>query len=377
MPRRGENIYKRKDGRWEGRFIIARDISGKAKYKSVYAACYKEVKNKLIEAKQNTVANTYHDYQEYELSIFCEEWLKQHQKDIKESSYIKYYNIVFLYIIPYLGEIKLKDLSLQIIHQYSNELLTHGSQKNKGLSTKSVSDIISVFKSIMKYIVYHYGYVHFDFHQIIIKQNKETNMRILTFQEEQRLYKYIYEHQTLVNLSILLVLFTGIRIGELCALRWDNIHLQEGILTINRTMQRIQTKNHNEEKKTKIIITIPKSQSSIRQIPIPQYLVKLLQPYEGYENEYFLTGQIDKYIEPRSLENKFKDLMSKNMIENINFHALRHTFATKCIEIGFDVKCLSEILGHSNVNITLNKYVHPSFSLKQDYMNKLNQLINV
>lgn len=375
MPRRGENIYKRKDGRWEGRFIIDRDVSGKAKYKSIYGKSYSDIKRKLEIAKQNSIS--LQSFYEYHFSLFCIEWLKEHRKNIKESTYIKYYNIIYMYIIPDLGEIQFNKISIQMMNQFIQKLLNQGSQNGQGLSTKSVADVISVFKNIMRYIECHYGHIHFDYHQMTVKQNKEKRMRILNSQEQQKLCQYILEHQTLIHLGILLALSTGIRIGELCALRWDHIYLDEEELIIDRTMQRIQNKDNNNNKKTKIIITTPKSQCSIRRIPIPQDLIQLLKPFECHQNEFFLTGHIEKYIEPRCLENKFKVLMQQNNIENMHFHALRHTFATKCIELGFDVKCLSEILGHANVNITLNKYVHPSFALKRDYMNKINQLINV
>lgn len=378
MPRRGENIYKRKDGRWEGRFIVSRSISGKAKYKSVYASSYSEVKRKLGECKKEITLNIYgHQYNEYPFSLFCKEWLNAHKKYVKESSYIKYYNVVTLHIVPYLGKIKLKYMTTQCVYCYIQELLAKGSKKGEGLSTKTVSDILSVFKNIMKYIEYHYGDVCFDFHQITVKQHNEVKMRILNHQEMRRLYTYILENQNLINLGILLALSTGIRIGELCAMRWDDIHLNEGELYVMWTMQRIQTKDTLSQTKTKVIMTMPKSECSIRKIPIPQYLISLLKPFECHHNEYFLTGKNQQYIEPRCLEYKFKTLMNINHIENIHFHTLRHTFATQCIELGFDVKCLSEILGHANVNITLNKYVHPTFDLKRENMNKFNQFINV
>ena len=172
MSRRGENIYKRKDGRWEGRFIVSRDLSGKARYKSIYGTCYKDIKAKLEVAKQSSLSYTTAHYYEYKLSILCNEWLMEHQKDITESSYVKYYNIISLNIIPYLGEIKLKNITLQTIHCYIQELLSHGSRKGNGLSIKSVCDIISVFKNIKPYIEYHNGHVHIYINQNTLKQHK-------------------------------------------------------------------------------------------------------------------------------------------------------------------------------------------------------------
>ena len=139
-------------------------------------------------------------------------------------------------------------------------------------------------------------------------------------------------------------------------------------------MQRIQVKD--EDKKTKIIVTPPKSICSIRDIPIPKHILIMLYDYKN-NSGYFLTGSKTKYIEPRTMENKLKKATNKCNIDNVHFHSLRHTFATRCIEIGFDVKCLSEILGHSDVSITLNRYVHPTLELKAHHMNKLSDLFSV
>ena len=138
-------------------------------------------------------------------------------------------------------------------------------------------------------------------------------------------------------------------------------------------MQRLRNLDENSEKRTSIEIGDPKSSSSIRIIPIPDKLLKYIQ--NAYvEDAYVLSGEQNRFIEPRTMENRFKRVLRKCGIEKINFHALRHSFATKCVELGFDIKSLSEILGHSNVNITLNFYVHPSMNLKRKNMNKLNAL---
>ena len=141
-------------------------------------------------------------------------------------------------------------------------------------------------------------------------------------------------------------------------------------------MQRLQCPESSENK-TKILITNPKSDSSVRRIPIPDELFNLITQYSFSENAYFLTGTSKQYIEPRNMPNKFKNAIKDCGIEHANFHALRHTFATRCVELGFDIKSLSEILGHSSVNITLNRYVHPSMELKQQNMNKLSELLAV
>lgn len=136
-------------------------------------------------------------------------------------------------------------------------------------------------------------------------------------------------------------------------------------------MQRIQNTNIDAEAKTKVIITEPKSQCSIREIPLPQFIINIARQFQNNPQAYILSGEETKYVEPRTMQNRFKSLIVQSGIDDANFHALRHTFATRCIEVGFELKSLSEILGHANVNITLNRYVHSSFDLKCSNMNKL------
>ena len=174
---------------------------------------------------------------------------------------------------------------------------------------------------------------------------------------------------------MLICLYTGIRIGELCALQWDDISLEKKTLHIQKTMLRIQTDDENQ--KTKVVITPPKSSCSVRTIPVQDILVEYLARFEEGPDAYLLTGSAEKYIEPRTMQNRFKSVLNKCGIHSANFHALRHTFATRCVEAGFDVKSLSEILGHSSVNITLNRYVHPTMEMKRSNMNRLSEFLTV
>ena len=150
--------------------------------------------------------------------------------------------------------------------------------------------------------------------------------------------------------------------------------LDEQCLYVHHTMQRIQT-NGVPEKKTAVVILPPKSNCSIRKIPIPNEISQLLQSLQKQDDAYLLTGMVNSYLEPRSMENRFKTVIRECDIRDINFHALRHTFATRCVELGFDIKSLSEILGHASVNITMNRYVHPSLELKRKNMNLLSELL--
>lgn len=177
------------------------------------------------------------------------------------------------------------------------------------------------------------------------------------------------------KLGIYICLYTGIRIGELCALQWKNISFTDSTLKVIHTMQRIQYENEYSTHKTHIIITEPKSSSAIRTIPLPEFLTEKLRPFVANPNAFVLSGECTQHVEPRTMQNKFKAYLAEGGIEDANFHSLRHTFATRCVEIGFDIKTLSEILGHSSVKITLDKYVHSSLELKRSNMEKLQPIV--
>lgn len=380
MSRRGENIYKRKDGRWEGRYVKNR-LNGKIKYGYVYAKTYKEVKFKLSEAlENNSMSSKQKVYMKKHFvndsfSIIAEEWIESLKVQLKESSIVKYRNILYGYLFPTFEHKRILDITRDDIIMFSNKLLISVGVKGNALSPKTVTITISVLKNILEYASQVKNYPVIDMRGISIKQSQKP-MRILSRVEQQKLSQYLYENLTLCNLGILICLYTGLRIGEICALKWEDIFSQEQYLYVHQTMQRLQ-KEEKSEKKTKVLISEPKSECSIRKVPIPDEIFQLVNRFQYSENAYFLTGRVHKYIEPRTMQNRFKTVAKNCGISDANFHVLRHTFATRCVELGFDVKSLSEILGHANVNITLNRYVHPSMELKQKNMNMLSDLFIV
>ncbi|GHU50651.1 transposase [Clostridia bacterium] len=301
-------------------------------------------------------------------------WLETVETRVKESSHARYRHIVNKYIVPQLGGGTVSGLTEQRVTQFISALLSNGSRHSVcGLSPKTVSDIFIVLKAILKYGVKANGIPALDLSDIMIVKPENT-IRIFTREEFSKLNRFLQNDTDNVKLGVLICLYTGVRIGELCAMKWENINVDEGFIQITNTLQRIQAEESSGAR-TKIIITSPKSSSSLRDIPIPASLLPLLKECpENTDYAYFLTGREDSYMEPRTVQNRFKSYLETLGIEDANFHALRHTFATKCVELGFELKCLSEILGHSNVNITLNKYIHPSFDLKRKNMDKLSAL---
>jgi integrase len=376
VSKRGENIYKRKDGRWEGRYIKDRTVGGKAIYGYVYAYSYKETRTKLQDAIRDWHSSEQTCQEETETTDFqslAEEWFCHMKPLVKESTYRKYSNLWQSYIRPQLGHMQIPDISQSILEEYCTALLTSGGSKGEGLSAKTVSDTMSLIRCVLQFCISKKIVVSCDTRMITVKQCTKK-MRVLTVKEQQILCNHIYSDLSPQNVGVLFCLFTGIRVGEICALKWEDISFSENTVHIHQTMQRIQI--DETENKTKIIITTPKSTCSIRTIPLPDELISVLKTVRGSASGYFLTGSDKRWIEPRTMQYHFKSLLKRCKIEDANYHALRHTFATRCVELGFDVKSLSEILGHASVNITMNRYVHPSMNLKRKNMERLSGLFS-
>lgn len=384
MPRTGENIYKRKDGRWEGRYIKD-GTAAKKHYAYIYGKTYKEVKRKLTEARCAIASNSSElqkselqktpsdNAQEVLFSTVADNWIQENAISLKESSLVKYRNMLRLYILPVLGECRIDEITNNKVFSMCNDMLGNGGRKGKGLSPKTVSDIQVLLKNILKYAGNMGFTVAFTSCPVSVRQQSRV-LRVFSVQEQKVLTEHLKANPSLSNLGFMLCLFTGMRVGELCALKWDDISLRDRTIYIHQTMQRLQT--DIGEKKTRITVTSPKSSCSIRIIPIPEIILEELQiAYQP--GAFLLTGKKDSFTEPRTMQNRFKALLKECGINHANFHALRHTFATRCVEVGVDTKSLSEILGHANVNITLNRYVHPTLDLKRENMDKLSNLFTV
>ena len=380
MSRKGENIYKRKDGRWEGRFIVSRMEGGKARYQSVYGKTYLETKEKLriskIRQQEKELAFDQSSQKEGAFHKILLDWLSTVRPHVKESSYCRYYNQINKNIIPYFKEMSIMEIDTACMQQYITVITTDNNLQQKALSPKTIHDILSIMRRVFDYAEIREYTLKCNFQSLYIPSTK-NKLTVFSEQEQKLLISHLINSTLPIDIGILLTLFTGLRIGEICALRWNKIDLKNGFLSVEESMQRIQ--NHSEETqcRTKVIITNPKSLSSIRTIPLPEFILSSLKPLYKQGNEFFLTGSTEKFIEPRTLQYRFKKILSDLNLRKLNFHALRHTFATRCIESGFDVKSLSEILGHASVNVTLNRYVHPSDETKLQNMKKLEHLFNI
>lgn len=366
MPRHGENIRKRKDGRWEGRYYTFEPQCGKKVVRSVYARTYAEVKEKLISAKISAGSEKKAFPVEKKLNFdkIAQEWLESIVKTKKYSTYIKYRSVYEKYIKEHLltGPITQFDSTdLEKIFQNNN--------LENDLSESIKKSIVCVLNQIFSYAESHYHISHFQY--TYHRQNNACKpIKVLNQTEQSKLLRCLYHEIDIYKIGILICISTGLRLGEICSLKWTDIDLKEKILYVNTSVQRISV--DDTEKKTKLLEGSPKSSFSRREIPLSEDIVQLLIPYYSTTSKYVLNE--NKPMEPRTYQNKFQRYLKMAGVEKKNFHALRHTFATNCINSGTDVKSLSEILGHSDVKITLNRYVHPTLETKRQHMNSLSSI---
>lgn len=374
MARRGENIYRRKDGRWEARYKKLQN-QGRVNYGYVYGKTYGDVKQKKLKAladmEKTMQGNNLNAHPELTLRKLAGEWLDFKSPSVKESTYVRYRNLYERHIDYEFGDEKLKNLDIESVEKYIID--KQDSAKAKGLAPKTIQDIIAVFRMIMAFAA-DKAYIP----PINIKKAKQhvhlcadTNKATILLNNERIIFEqYVLNNHDVRSFGIYLTLYTGLRIGELCALRWEDIDFKNGILYVNHTIQRLHDYSYTSDKKTKIIIGTPKTESSARMIPLAKFLVNKLISYESLPNHYVLTDSLFPE-EPRSYLYFYRKQLRDCGLPSYNFHTLRHTFATRCVEEGIDIKALSEILGHSNVKITMNRYVHPSIESKRQYLEKL------
>ena len=356
-------ITKRKDGRFMGRFIIGQKKDGKKIYQYVYGKTYDEALQKVQIGIE--IESQYKSRKSITVLEVYQEWIVAVANRVKESSYANYRTKFEKHIIPVFGNLPCSSITSKKVNTYIREKLA------EGLSANYVRDLFAVFKSMLLYGQEEYHFC-LSLKNIVLPKPDKNKVKKINSKEQKNLVKYLKSHLNSTALGILLSLYMGLRIGELCGLTWADIDLNTKVLFIRRTVQRVKSYD-NGIRKTKVIVSTPKSDTSFRVIAIPDFLIRYLQMFQKDENCYFLSGK-EKPIEPRTYQYRYKKILSQIDIKNNNYHQLRHTFATNCIQNGFDVKTLSAVLGHKTVNITLNRYVHPDCVYERKLMNKLSLL---
>jgi len=372
MARHGENIRKRKDGRWEGRYQIYSSEKEKHVYSSVYGRTYDEVKEKLSMKKLTTKKNLPENcpktvpqntaeqnsmMESLTLTKIAQEWLEEVKEKRKHSTYVKYKLIYDTHIEKIFQTITLSEVTDAFGKDAISDALSDSVHKS----------IYCVVNQILKYIFQKYS-IQVPAVKKPIFETRKSPVKVLAKSEQKKLISILHDEMDIYKMAVLLCLFTGLRLGELCALKWTDIDFENQILVVGRTVQRLYAEGRTT--KTTLVEAAPKSNFSCREIPLTVDNIELLKAFSNGK-KYVFGGA--KPLEPRTMQYRFKQILSEAGLSNKNFHILRHTFATNCIEGGIDVKSLSEMLGHSDVRITLNRYVHPSMDTKREHINTLSK----
>ena len=367
MPKTGENIYKRKDGRWEGRFISGRKPDGRAKYTYAYGRTRKETKEKLEKRKMTIAAQPTGSCRMTVKELFS--WYLE-KIEVKPSTRARYDFVIENHILPHLGSVFIASLTAMQLSAFLNQKLKNGRLHGGGLSAKSVRDIGVLIKAALRAAVAEY---HFPCDALNAKLPKAKQRKIEPFSswELDRLGKALSPSANHKDVGILLSVNGGLRLGEVCALRVSDIDFQSGTVSIVREVLRIKL-----GAKTQLVIQTPKSESSVRTVPLPaDALAYLKKAVAGLpQDAYILTGRVNKPMEPRTYQYYFESILRRCGIRKRCYHTLRHTYATRCIEKGIDIKSVSEMLGHADVVTTLRLYVHPSMDSKKSAIQKISFL---
>ncbi|MFA3799069.1 site-specific integrase [Leptotrichia hongkongensis] len=297
-------------------------------------------------------------------------WMEKERFFIKESTYATYTNIIENHLKPVLGKKKINNITNEDLQNFIIlKLSTSKKNLEKGLALKTVKDMTVLIKNTLKTATQNKLIPFQNFQCKFPSSFSKSHLKTFSVEEQKILFKYLINNQNSKNLGILLCLQTGLRLGEICGLQWQDINLEKSTLTICRTLQKIYIKEKNKSY-SKTIISTPKTKTSNRIIPLNIDFINLIKPFQQNKNNYFITNSTN-YLKPHCYRYYYQKLLHFLNLPKLKFHSLRHTFATQAVELGIDCKTISEILGHANMNTTLNLYVHP----KTEYKRKCLDLI--
>lgn len=352
MARRGENIYKRKDGRYEGRYVLGKRPDGRTKFGYVYGYQFGEVRRRLLEKKAILMRqNTDFGLEcRCTLEVWAEEWLRGRLADgMKPSTHQTYRSLLDRYLLPELGGYRLGALTPEILREHLAQM------GERGLSQSTVLVTFRLLSGILKGACEAEKLRQNPCRRVKLHAEAPEEQRVLSANEQRRLVNGARDFK---DVPALLSLYTGMRLGEVSGLRWDDVDWESGCLRVRRTAQRMRRMRQEEASRTCLTTNRPKSASSTRTIPVPAFLMDALRAMReaNPESGYVFGGASP--AEPRTLQRRFQSLAKRAGVSNVHFHTLRHSFATRLLELGVDVKTISKLLGHSSVRTTLDFYAH-------------------
>lgn len=368
MPKRGENIYKRKDGRWEGRVRKPEPSETGGKYKYIYGRTYKEVKEKMEVYKKEPFRKTC--LHVWNMREAVEAWLKYGKADWKPTTYRTYRQIAEKYIVPFLGNMKIDRITAHTLDHFRRQI---NSGNGRYLSNNYQFYICSLVRRILMYTRERYN-CDISLPVLPVFQNKKGRIELPGEKTLAALENYLLENiEEDTCVGIIIALYTGIRIGELCALTWEDIDWEEGILQVKKSAKNPGGGQPGEQNESyhagsqdgRFHALYPDPSGHIR-----------FAPGTKRKTGFIISGRKNAWADPRTVQYRFKKILQKCGVEYFNFHMLRHAFATRCVAMGFDIKSLSEILGHSNVQITMSLYVHPTIQQKKKLMDRFTPYVD-
>ena len=365
MPRRGENIYKRKDGRWEGR-LLKKD----GKYQYFYDSSYKGVKEKMKHSPETKKSKKKQDaVPAKDAAGLLEAWLEDTAQRVKPSTYDSYYRCMNKYIIPFYENNKYSRITEESVFRFTKLM-----KEETDLADSSRRKVLAIFKIALREILKGSPEYIAILEQIKPPKGGEKEVEVFSMKDQRLIEQAALHHEDKRAIGVVMCFYTGIRLGELCALKWKDLDLETGTLSVNRTVSRVRNLEDGEDK-TMLFVGSPKSRKSLRKIPLPEFLLQRLKAKRGEfdEEDYIYSGNQQPY-DPRRFQKLYKRILNQAGVTDRKFHAIRHTFATRALELGVDIKTISELLGHSSVSITLNIYAHSLMEQKKAAIEKFNDL---
>ena len=363
MCRKGENIYKRKDGRWEGRVLI-----DKGKYLYFYGKSYSEVKEKKRNIMMDSVSIT-SQVTKSDASVLFQQWLSDCKGRVRQSTYENYHYCMNGYIVPFFQRVSKEVLSAEQImafieHIYGNERLSPSYQKK----------IISIFKTAIRSIVKEDPDARILLESIKLPKTEASPIEAFSVDEQRRIEQVLTRSIDEKAFGLMLCFYSGLRLGELGALKFKDLDFDTNMLTVSSTLMRVKNFNSTNNR-TCLFVGKPKNRSSMRKIPLPDFLCVIGKALkDSYKSTCYILSGSEKPLDPRCYQRYYKTVLKKAKVEYRKLHTVRHTFATRALEMGVDIKTLSDLLGHSNAINTLNIYAHSLMEHKKSAIAKLDML---